>query len=190
MNRKLKFDEIFSRRPSLEQLKSWPRLPIYALIENIRSMHNVGSIFRTSDAVRLCQLYLCGFTATPPRKEIDKTALGATESVPWSFSRDPVSIVDTLKKQGVSIVAVEHTTGSINYMDYVPHFPVCVVMGNEVDGVSDELIARADLAVEIPMLGIKQSLNVSVAYGIIMYHLLAHYKDNRDLNLDRIDQVS
>lgn len=175
MIRKLSFDEIFSKRPALQELKEMERLPIYALVENIRSMHNVGSLFRTSDGVRLQELILSGFTARPPRKEIDKTALGATDSVPWEYVVDPLPKIKELKKQGVQIVVVEHTSASISYAQADYSFPLCLIMGNEVDGVSEEVIAEADLAVEIPMLGLKQSLNVSVAYGIVMYHIVSRY---------------
>lgn len=174
--RKLTFDEIFSERPNLEQLKGMPRTPLYALVENIRSMHNVGSIFRSSDGVRLEKLFLSGYTARPPRKEIDKTALGATDSVPWLYTKDPLPVIEELKQKKVQIVAVEHTSASIPYTEADYRFPVCLVMGNEVDGVSQEVIARADMAVDIPMQGLKQSLNVSVAYGIVLYHLLDRYQ--------------
>jgi len=173
--RKLDYDEIFSQRPGLAELKNLPRMPIYALVENIRSMHNVGSIFRSSDGARLAELFLTGFTAQPPRREIDKTALGATDSVPWRFSRDPLHFVDGLKSKGVKIIAVEHTSTSIAYTEAKYDFPLCLVMGNEVDGVSEEVIKQADMAIEIPMFGLKQSLNVSVAYGIVLYHILNQY---------------
>ena len=110
--RKLTTEEIFNRQPNLAQVKKLQRLPLFALIENIRSMYNVGSIFRTSDAINLSELYLSGFTAKPPRKEIDKTALGATESVPWEYTKDPVQLIDRLKKEQVEIVVVEHTNKS------------------------------------------------------------------------------
>lgn len=174
--RKLSFDEIFSQRPSLEELKSVERSPIYTLVENIRSMHNVGSIFRTSDGANLKELILTGYSARPPRKEIDKTALGATDSVPWSYSRNPLPAVSRLKARGVQIVAVEHTDSSISYTGANYRFPLCIVMGNEVEGVSQEVIHQADMAIELPMLGIKQSLNVSVAYGIVLYHILDQWQ--------------
>ncbi len=176
--RKLTFDEIFSQRPNLAQLKTMARMPIYALVENIRSMHNVGSLFRSSDGVRLEKLFLSGYTARPPRKEIDKTALGATDSVPWVFSKDPLPVIEELKGRKVQIVVVEHTSASIPYSEAEYHFPVCLVMGNEVDGVSQEVIRQADMAVDIPMLGLKQSLNVSVAYGIVLYHILSRFQQN------------
>ncbi len=174
--RKLTFDEIFSQRPNLEQLKKMSRTPLYALVENIRSMHNVGSIFRSSDGVRLEKLFLSGYTARPPRKEIDKTALGSTDSVPWLYTKDPLPVIEELKQKQVQIVVVEHTSASIPYTEADYRFPVCLVMGNEVDGVSQEVIAQTDIAVDIPMHGLKQSLNVSVAYGIVLYHILDRYQ--------------
>ena len=167
--RKLTIEEIFNRQPNLAQVKKLKRLPLFALIENIRSMYNVGSIFRSSDAINLSKLYLSGFTAKPPRKEIDKTALGATESVPWEYINEPLQLMDELKKNHVEIVVVEHTDKSVNYADIQYNFPVCFIFGNEVEGVSDDMVIRADKVVELPMLGIKHSLNVAVAYGIIMY---------------------
>ncbi len=176
--RKLTFNEIFERQPNLEALKKVERMPIYALIEDIRSMHNVGSIFRTSDGVRLSKLFLSGYTARPPRKEIDKTALGATDSVPWEYKKNPISTIHSIKKQGIKIVALEHTSRSIAYTDYTYEFPICLVLGNEVDGVSQEVLSLADAAIEIPMYGIKQSLNVSVAFGIVIYHIFDMYLKN------------
>ena len=167
--RKLTTEEIFNRQPNLNQVKKLQRSPLFALIENIRSMYNVGSIFRSSDAINLSQLYLSGFTAKPPRKEIDKTALGATESVPWEYVTETLPLIDELKNRQVEIVVVEHTDKSVNYADIQYNFPACFIFGNEVEGVSDDMVIRADKVVELPMLGIKHSLNVAVAYGIIMY---------------------
>jgi len=174
--RKLTFEEIFNRQPGLRALQKLPRLPIYALVENIRSMHNVGSIFRSSDGARISHLYLSGYTAYPPRKEIDKTALGATDSVPWTYKRNPLHVLKELKKKKISIVVVEHTSASLSYAEAEYSFPLCLVFGNEVEGVSQEIINLADRAVELPMLGFKQSLNVSVAYGIVLYHVLNVYQ--------------
>lgn len=176
--RKLTFTEIFNRQPNLEEHKNVKKMPISALIEDIRSMHNVGSIFRTSDGIRLSKLFLSGYTAQPPRKEIDKTALGATDSVPWEYKKDPISTIHSIKEQGIKIVALEHTSHSVAYTDYAYEFPMCLVLGNEVDGVSQDVLSLADAAVEIPMQGIKQSLNVSVAYGIVIYHILDMYLKN------------
>lgn len=173
MRRKLNFDEIFSIRPSVEDLRNLPRQPIVSLIENIRSMHNVGSIFRTSDGARIEQLLLSGFTPVPPRPEIAKTALGATETVPWQYVENSTQKIAALKEKGYTIYTVEQTTDSRNFFDVNYKFPLCLVMGNEVEGVSDEMVQSADHTIEIPMLGVKHSLNVSVAYGIILYHILS-----------------
>ncbi len=173
MNRKLDFEEIFQHRPSLNDLKSQPRKPIVALIENIRSMHNVGSIFRSSDGACIQELLLCGFTPFPPRPEIAKTALGSTDSVPWQYVKNSIKKINELKQKGYTIYVAEQTTDSKVYTMVDYKFPSCLIMGNEVDGVSDELIALADYSLEIPMLGIKHSLNVSVAYGIIVYDMLS-----------------
>ncbi|MCB0281415.1 MAG: RNA methyltransferase [Calditrichae bacterium] len=173
MRRKLNFEEIFSNRPSAEELRNMQRKPIVALIENIRSMHNVGSIFRSSDGARINELLLSGFTPVPPRPEISKTALGATETVPWRYVEDNVKAIEGLKQKGYTVYTVEQTTDSKNFYEVEYKFPLCLIMGNEVDGVSDNLVSRADCAIEIPMLGVKHSLNVSVAYGIILYHILS-----------------
>lgn len=175
MHRKLDFDEIFKKRPSIKDLESLERIPVVALIENIRSMHNVGSIFRSSDGARIRQLILSGFTPVPPRPEISKTALGSTESVPWMYTENSVKKINELKQNGYTIYTVEQTTESKIYTDVVYQFPLCFIMGNEVDGVSEDLVKMTDFAIEIPMLGIKHSLNVSVAYGIILYYILSKY---------------
>ncbi len=173
--RKLTYQEIFARRPTLVQLEDLPRNPMYCLLENVRSLYNVGSVFRTSDAVMLRKLYLTGYTGSPPRREIEKTALGATDTVEWIYAKNPVQIITELKKEKIAVVALEHTSSSKIYYDFKFNFPFCLLLGNEVDGLSEELIATADAAIEIPMYGLKQSLNVSVAYGIIMYYALGQY---------------
>lgn len=152
------------------------RMPISAMIENIRSMHNVGSIFRTSDGIRLEKLYLSGYTPHPPRPEINKTALGSTDSVPWIYAKNPLDQLKELKEQGYTIYVLEQTTESRDYASVDYKFPLCLIVGNEVDGVSEELLSMADHSIEIPMLGIKHSLNVSVAFGIIAYHMLSKCK--------------
>jgi tRNA G18 (ribose-2'-O)-methylase SpoU len=173
--RKLSYQEIFATRPTLAELTSKERFPIYALCENIRSLYNVGSVFRTSDAVRLEKLYLAGYTGYPPRKEIDKTALGAVDSVEWEHFTDPFVAVKELKKKNIPLVALEHTSDSVPYTDFDFEFPFCLLLGNEVDGISEELVNEADFSIEIPMFGLKQSLNVSVAFGVVMYHALGQY---------------
>jgi tRNA G18 (ribose-2'-O)-methylase SpoU len=136
-------------------------------------MHNVGSIFRTSDAVRLEKLLLTGFTALPPRPEINKSALGATESVPWEHVKNPLDKIKELKSAGYTVYSLEQTTESKIYTQVNYQFPLCLIVGNEVNGVSEELLSLADYSIEIPMLGIKHSLNVSVAFGVVAYDMLA-----------------
>jgi tRNA G18 (ribose-2'-O)-methylase SpoU len=171
--KKLTHDEIAARRYTLEALQSEPRLPITVLLDNIRSLYNVGSIFRTSDGGRIARLILTGYTPHPPRKEIAKTALGATESVPWEYVRDPLEAVARLKAQGVRICALEHTSASVPYYTVGKDaFPLCLVVGNEITGVSAAVLAEADMAVDIPMFGMKQSLNAAVAYGVALYEFV------------------
>ncbi len=174
--RKLSYEEIFTTRPTLDELSPKRRFPIYCLIENVRSLYNVGSIFRTSDAVRLNKLCLTGYTGYPPRKEIEKTALGATESVPWIHYEDTNKAITELKKEKVNLIALEHTSESKPYNEIDYNFPLCIMLGNEVDGLSEELISVADQSIQIPMFGLKQSLNVSVAYGVVIFHILGQYK--------------
>jgi tRNA G18 (ribose-2'-O)-methylase SpoU len=177
--RKLSYQEIFSKRPTLAELSTKDRFPLYALCENVRSLYNVGSIFRTSDAVRLEKLYLTGYTGYPPRKEIDKTALGAVDSVEWEHFVNPLEAVRQLKNKNVSIIALEHTSKSLPYDKYEYKFPLCLFLGNEVEGISDKLVREADASIEIPMYGLKQSLNVTVAFGVVMYYALAQFLDSR-----------
>ena len=171
--KKLTHDEIALNRRKPEEFPALERNPIYAMADNIRSLYNVGSIFRSSDGALLKKLYLTGFTPFPPRKEIDKTALGATSTVPWEYQKDPMDAVAKLKEERVKICVLELTDARRPYYDLLPQeFPLCLVFGNEITGVSKEVIAAADMAVEIPMYGMKQSLNVAVAYGIVLYDCL------------------
>ncbi|MBN1419768.1 MAG: TrmH family RNA methyltransferase [Planctomycetes bacterium] len=146
-----------------------PPLGIYAICDNIRSLYNVGSIFRTADGAGVRMLYLCGMTGHPPRPEISKTALGAEMYVPWEYHPDPSVPIAILKRQGVPILVLEHTTESVPYDAPPPRPPVAIVVGHEVDGVSPAVTALADGAIEIPMRGRKESLNVAVAFGIVAY---------------------
>ena len=145
---------------------------VYVLAHNIRSLHNVGSIFRTCDGAGVDKLFLTGYSGVPPRKEITKTALGADESVAWEFHKDPLSLVKKLKKQGVQIVALEKNDASIDISTFKPSYPLCMIVGNEIDGVSDEMLSLSDAVVHLPMRGKKESLNVSVAFGIGIYQLI------------------
>ncbi len=158
---------------SKEQALNVSRLPIYGLLDNIRSLYNVGSIFRTSDGALVSGLFLCGYTPTPPRKEIEKTALGATETVPWKYFKDANDAALAARESGAKICILEHTTASKPYYEITRmDLPLCLVVGNELTGVSPEIMRMADIAVEIPMYGTKQSLNAAVAYGIALYDLV------------------
>jgi len=170
--KKLTYDQISLKRAPADGISSIRRLPLFALAENIRSLYNVGSIFRTADAVLLGKIILSGYTPTPPRKEIEKTALGATAAVPWEYSKDPIDALRGLRSSGIRIVCLEHTDSSIPYTSVHPtDFPLCLVVGNEITGVSQAVLNECDGAIEIPMLGIKHSLNVAVAFGVAVFEL-------------------
>jgi tRNA G18 (ribose-2'-O)-methylase SpoU len=171
--RKLSHPEIKAERKEIEKIHEYERNPIYVLCDNIRSIFNVGAIFRTSDGAFIEKIFLTGYTPYPPRKEIEKVALGATESVPWEYYKDPLEVVSKLKKQGVKIAVLEITDEKNYYWNVTKQdFPICLIIGNEIAGVSKELIDEADISFELPMLGMKQSLNVSVAFGIAVYELM------------------
>ncbi len=152
------------------------QLPASVLLDNVRSMYNVGAFFRTADAVRLERLFLCGITARPPKRSITKTALGAEETVAWEHSWEPAAVVDSLRARGCEIAAVETTLRSVDLFDWRPAFPVCVLFGHEVDGVRAELLDLCDTHIRIPMLGAKHSLNVATAGGVVLYELLRKYR--------------
>ncbi len=177
MNRIIKKteEELHGERPSRESCHDAERFPVVLFCENIRSLYNVGSLFRTCDGARVEAIYLTGYTGYPPRKEIDKTALGSAETVPWVHNPDPVAALAGLKEKGCHIVALEHTHASVAYTSAEYKFPLCLVLGNEVEGVTQELLDMCDMAVEIPMYGSKESLNVSVAGGIALYHVVGEY---------------
>ncbi len=145
--------------------------PIVLIAHNIRSLWNIGSFFRTADALSVQHVHLTGYTAAPPRNEISKTALGAEEWIPWSTTENPLDVIDARRNEGYEIVALEIAKGSVPLCDYVPRKPVCLIVGHEVTGVPEELLAVSDVRVHIPMNGKKESLNVSVALGIALYHL-------------------
>ena len=147
----------------------------YLILPNIRSCHNVGAMFRTADAFQFDRLILCGYTACPPKPQIDKVSLGAEQWVPWEYCVDVVALCAMLKKQGVTIVALEKTDSSLS-LDQMPPLDgdVALLVGNEVDGVSSDILLYADMVVHIPMYGKKESLNVSIAAGIAMYALCYH----------------
>lgn len=174
--RKLGYEEQIKKKMPTEEYKKISRNPFYVLLDNIRSVHNVGAMFRTSDAVLVEKIFLTGFTATPPRDDLAKTALVTLNAVPWEYHKDPLDVVKALKRQGVFIIALEITDKSIEYSKAEYRFPLCVIVGNELTGISDELIRLADIAVEIPMHGRANSLNVATCFGIEMYEILKNYK--------------
>ncbi len=147
------------------------RLPIYGLLASVRSVWNVGSMFRTADAAGLAGLYLCGSTATPPRADMEKTALGATLTVPWDYWESAADAVRHLRSRGIAVWALEQAPTSRPYDAVAYPFPACFVVGHEVRGVPADLLALADGVVEIPMAGAKRSLNVAVSFGILAYEL-------------------
>ena len=153
------------------------RLPATVLLDNVRSMYNVGAFFRAADGVGLEKLYLSGITARPPKKEISKTALGAEETVAWDHAWDAALILEDLRCKGFEIAAIETSLHSVDLFGWRPKFPVCVVFGNEVEGLRPELLQMADTHVRIPMLGQKKSLNVATAAGIVLYELLRKYRN-------------
>ncbi len=146
-------------------------LPVYGLLDNIRSVWNVGAMFRTADAAGMAGLFLCGVTATPPRPDMEKTALGATQHVPWDYWEDAAAAARRLRQDGVRLVALERTRDTAPYDSFSYSFPLCFVVGHETRGVSPELLALADAAVEIPMAGVKRSLNVAVSFGVLAYEI-------------------
>ena len=167
--KKLKLEEL--GRITIDQFKSSEKLPVCVLLDNVRSLHNVGSAFRTCDAFRFEKIYLTGITGTPPHREIEKTALGATQSVAWEHSESTEVIVKKLKEDGYHIIIIEQTSASIQLQQFIPETgqKYCLVFGNEVNGVSEEAIQFGDLAIEIPQYGTKHSLNISVCLGIVTW---------------------
>ena len=152
--------------------------PVYVLLHDIRSTHNVGSIFRTSDALGVTKIYISGFTPTPldrfgrARKDIAKVALGGEKDIPWEYIEDPIVLVQKCREDGIEVVALEQSASSVDYKEFKQKGPILFVVGNEVDGVRSDMLKKADSIVEIPMLGNKESLNVSVAFGVAMYRIL------------------
>lgn len=180
--KKLTHAEISQKRSSLETLHNVNRLPVHVVLNSIRSSYNVGSIFRTSDGAMIEKLYLCGYTPHPPQKEVLKTALGAQDSVAWEYVKDPKEIIQSLKKGGIKICALELTELSIpHYKISITDFPLCLLVGNEISGVSQELLDLCNMSIEIPQFGIKQSLNVAVAYGVAVFELRRIYDCSTDI---------
>ncbi|RFZ94745.1 TrmH family RNA methyltransferase [Mucilaginibacter conchicola] len=167
--RKLKLDEL--NRASVEEFKAQDKLPVAVVLDNVRSMHNIGSIFRTSDGFAVEQICLCGITAQPPHREIEKTALGATNSVNWQYFETPVQAVEHLRAEGYVIIAIEQAENSTMLNTFTPEQgkKYALIFGNEVNGVSDEVMEQIDACIEIPQFGTKHSFNIVVSAGIVLW---------------------
>ena len=167
--KKLKLEDL--GRISVDEFKESKKLPVCIVLDNVRSLHNVGSAFRTADAFRVEKIYLTGITGTPPHREIQKSALGATESVAWEYVENSAKAIQDLKNQNYKVVIIEQTTESkaLNNFTPEPGIKYCLVFGNEVNGVSEDVIAGGDIALEIPQIGTKHSLNISVCLGIVCW---------------------
>ncbi|MBN2356003.1 RNA methyltransferase [candidate division KSB1 bacterium] len=174
--RKLAFQELQALSIKRRNRHKQEKTPFYGLLDDIRSLHNVGSIFRTADAVNMQHLYICGITGAPPRNEIRKTSLGAEEAVDWSYHADALTPVRELHQQGCQIVALEQTDESVDYRVAPYRFPLCLIIGHEYNGVNEALLTETDLAIQIPMLGVKQSLNVAVAFGVAIYEIYTKWQ--------------
>jgi 23S rRNA (guanosine2251-2'-O)-methyltransferase len=180
--KKLSMAELGRLNPT--QYKVAEKLPVLILLDNIRSLHNVGSVFRTADAFRIEKIFLTGITGIPPHREIEKTALGATDTVDWEYGETPEDIVMRLKLDGYKILAIEQTNESKNLQSYhfVPDQKICLVFGNEIHGVSDAIIQLADEAIEIPQSGTKHSLNISVCVGIVTWEVIRQFSSADPIN--------
>jgi 23S rRNA (guanosine2251-2'-O)-methyltransferase len=167
--RKLTMNEL--NRLSVDEFKTAPKIPIILVLDNIRSQNNIGSIFRTADAFRIESIYLCGITATPPHREIHKTALGATESVDWKYFSSTLEAIEELKTRDYYILAVEQTHNGTLLTNFIPSAEdkLAIVFGNEVSGIAEEVIKKAHVCIEIPQYGTKHSLNISVSVGIVLW---------------------
>jgi tRNA G18 (ribose-2'-O)-methylase SpoU len=167
--RKLKLDEL--GRAGIEEFKKQDKLPLVVVLDNVRSMHNIGSVFRTSDGFAVEMLCLCGITAQPPHREIEKTALGATQSIKWVYYETTTLAIEELKQSGYIIVAIEQAENSISLPHHNPQKgeKYALIFGNEVNGVSDEAMQMADKCIEIPQFGTKHSFNIVVSVGIVLW---------------------
>ncbi len=174
--RKLKNYEL--NRISINEFKQADKMPVVVVLDNIRSLHNIGSVFRTSDAFLVESVYLCGITASPPHKEIHKTALGATDSVDWQYFNNAIDALKLLRQQGYTIVSIEQTEDSIFLNDFSMEKDkkYAVIFGNEVKGVQQELVDFSDACIEIPQYGTKHSLNISVSAGLVLWDLFCKYR--------------
>lgn len=169
--------ELGTDRLPLDVVLSSERTPVYAVLDHLRSAHNVGSIFRTADGVNAAGLAICGYSPVPPHRHLAKTALGAVESVPWTHHETAAEAIASFKERGVQILAMEKTETSVSLWEYPLQFPLALVMGNEAEGLSEETLALCDATVHLPMRGLKNSLNVAVAFGAAIYEILRRYEE-------------
>lgn len=169
--KKLILDEL--NRKNIEEFKQAKKTPIIVVLDDIRSLHNIGSFFRTGDAFLIEKIYLCGITATPPNKEIHKTALGATETVEWEYVKDVMDVVNRLKSEHIKVISIEQVEGSVmlHNFEVEENQSYALIFGNEVKGVNQNVINASDTVIEIPQLGTKHSLNVSVSGGIVIWDI-------------------
>ncbi|MFK8298959.1 RNA methyltransferase [Capnocytophaga cynodegmi] len=169
--RKLANSEL--QRLEIDEFKKATKTPLIVILDNVRSLNNIGSVFRTCDAFLIEKIFLCGITATPPNKEIHKTALGATESVDWEYVKSTISVVERLKSEGICVISVEQTEKSVMLNDFQPNSATkyAVIFGNEVKGVEQEVVSASEGVIEIPQYGTKHSLNISVSAGIVIWDL-------------------
>jgi 23S rRNA (guanosine2251-2'-O)-methyltransferase len=171
--RKLKNEEL--DRLDVSEFKKIKKTKVSIVLDNIRSLNNIGSVFRTADAFLIEKIYLCGITAKPPHKDIHKTALGATDSMEWTYASDTLTLIDALKKEGKVTIAIEQAEGAVLLQDYAPvaDSSYVLVFGNEVKGVDQKVVAACDTVLEIPQFGTKHSLNISVSVGVVVWDFWA-----------------
>lgn len=169
--RKLANSEL--QRLEIEEFKKASKTPLIVILDNVRSLNNIGSVFRTSDAFLIEKIFLCGITATPPNKEIHKTALGATESVDWEYAEETLSVVQRLQAENVCVISIEQTENAVMLNDFKPELgkKYAIIFGNEVKGVEQKVVSACDSVIEIPQYGTKHSLNISVSAGIVIWDL-------------------
>lgn len=172
-NRKLKNSEL--DRKTIKEFKESQKTPIIVILDNVRSLNNIGSVFRSADAFLIEKIYLCGITAKPPHKDIQKTALGATETVSWEYCENTLEVVEKLQKEETKVFSIEQAEGAVMLNDFnlQPNEKIAVVFGNEVKGVQQEVVTAGDGIIEIPQLGTKHSLNISVSVGVVLWDLFS-----------------
>ncbi len=171
--RKLRMSEL--KRKTIEEFKQSDKSPVIIILDNVRSLNNIGSVFRTADCLKAEAVYLCGITGCPPHREIHKTALGATESVDWQYFKSTIEAIDKLKKEGYTIISIEQAEGSTSLQSFQPEKDVklALVFGHEVHGVHQDIIDISDLCIEIPQFGTKHSFNISVSVGIVLWDIFS-----------------